>query len=85
MNFDSLTGEFTAIVKIDTRIQAPTVLYLHKDDDFPETLWYPNGYTWTVEPTESGPTPDIEILENGGNICSFIIKNDDFMGLLVKI
>ena len=84
MQFDTTTGEFTAIVKIDTSIKEPTVVYMHKDDANPETAWYPNGYSWTVEAAEEGPQPDFDTVDMGSNAGAFIVKNDEFNGRLLK-
>ena len=49
MHFDTTTGEFNALIKIDTHIKAPTAVYMHQDDKNLETIWYPNGFDFSVE------------------------------------
>lgn len=86
MHFDANTGDFNAVIKIDTSIEAPTVVYMHKDDENSETAWYPQGYDWTVEAYDKeGPKPEIDIVETGKNYGSFVIKNQEFNGQLVTL
>jgi len=44
-------GNFTAVISIDSRVKAPTVIHtLVESED--ETVWYPNGYEIEVKPAE---------------------------------
>lgn len=64
MKFDTTTGDFNAVIKIDTSITNSTVIYMHKDDENADTIWYPHGYDWTVTSYDAkAPKPEIKILE----------------------
>jgi len=84
MKFITATGEFYAVIKVDTSITAPTVIYMHKDDENADTVWYPHGYDWSVDSYDpKGPKPDVEIIEKDHNIASFTVKNSEFNGQLL--
>jgi len=44
MKFDSSTGYFYLVFKINTTIQAPTEIFLN------EKFYYPNGFSVTISP-----------------------------------
>lgn len=78
---------FSAAIKFDAGVEAPTVIYMHKDDANPETTWYPHGYDLSVESHYvRAPLADIEWIEPAGhNYASFVIKNKDFDGKWVTV
>lgn len=61
MNFDTKSGNFSAIVQFNKSIKAPTMIYHHSVDEYPDTIWYPNDFNLSIKNVKSdGPVPIYE-------------------------
>lgn len=86
MYFNTTSGELQNIIKIDTNIPAPTVVYMNVEAEYMETSWYPQGLHLDVKAhNENGPEPDIVKTMIDANHLTITVKNKEFNGHLLSV
>ena len=80
---DHQSGRYTAYIKVDTFIQAPTVVYaMTKGRSVP---WYPSGFDAEVT-GEDGNALDFELIKDGDeNRFKFLVKDHGFHNKVLKV
>lgn len=73
---------FLASVKIDTSIDAPTVVYASFDSPL-DLTWYPNGYNLDVSSEDT--IKPVYSVEKSNNRLSIKVTNSEFNGKILDI
>lgn len=76
------TKDFAASIKIDTSINAPTVVFASIDSPA-EVSWYPNGYDLSI--TSSDTVTPVYTVEKSYNRLSIMVTNPEFDGKVLDI
>ena len=79
-------GHFTADIKIDQSVNAPTVIHAAQvlNPKQAASIWYEHGFDYTFEPVDTDIKPEVQV-NTEGNEFQFKVENAEFNDKVLRV